>query len=78
MACVLIVDDDAGVLLTFRVGLQQAGYGVHTAASGEAACDFLDQSMPDALLLDLKLPGISGYEVLAWMRDHDLACPRPR
>jgi DNA-binding response OmpR family regulator len=75
MACVLIVDDDAGALLTLRIGLQRAGYSVHTAASGEAACDFLGQSAPDALLLDLKLPGISGYEVLAWMRDHAVVVP---
>jgi DNA-binding response OmpR family regulator len=75
MACVFIVDDDAGALLTLRIGLQQAGYDVHTAASGEAACDFLGRAAPETLLLDLKLPGISGYEVLAWMRDHEVVVP---
>jgi DNA-binding response OmpR family regulator len=62
---ILIVDDEAAIRMTLERLLQRRGYAVMAAASGEEAVTLLDRHTFDLLLLDLKLPGISGLDV-AW------------
>lgn len=65
---VLVVDDNAvNAILACEV-LKEAGYAVSSAASGEAALAALALSVPSLLLLDMHLPGISGFEVLRRLR----------
>ena len=68
MARVLIVDDDA----VLREGLGEAvadlGHVVVEAADGHAALDVLAEGGVDAMLLDLRMPGLDGMEVLRRMR----------
>jgi two-component system, NtrC family, nitrogen regulation response regulator NtrX len=61
---ILIVDDEKNIRRTVRMVLEGEGYSVEEASSGEEALARLPDVAPDALLLDVQLPGLSGHEVL--------------
>lgn len=61
---VLVVDDEPDVVLLSRVILEPAGYRVVTAPDGERALDLLAKERPDILLLDVRMPGLDGWDVL--------------
>lgn len=61
---VLIVDDEESILLSLKGILQDEGYEVITAESGEECLDLVEQELPDLVLLDIWLPGIDGIETL--------------
>lgn len=65
---VLIVDDEANIVISLEFLLQQAGYGVDVARSGEAALEKLATFQPDLILLDVMLPGISGFDLCQRIR----------
>ncbi|SHL90534.1 response regulator transcription factor [Vreelandella subglaciescola] len=67
-AQVLVVDDEPNILLSLEFLMQQAGFDVTTAADGESALERIDAGLPDLLLLDISLPGISGFDVLERLR----------
>jgi DNA-binding response OmpR family regulator len=73
MALVLIVDDEPDICTIARLTLVGEGYEVAVAANGAAALVALAESPPDAMLLDVMMPGIDGFEVLATMRQRGLA-----
>ena len=60
---VLLVDDNADVLATMRALLELDGHEVSTAADGESGLALLLDELPDAAIVDIGLPGLSGYEV---------------
>jgi NtrC-family two-component system response regulator AlgB len=60
----LIVDDDKNILTTLKVHLEDLGWEVISAASGGDALLAFEQHQPQVVFLDLKLPDISGLEVL--------------
>ena len=60
---ILIVDDEPGILSALQFLMEQQGYNVLTAESGEFALQLIDQYNPDLVLLDIMLPGIDGWEV---------------
>jgi adenylate cyclase len=62
-AHILVVDDDPSIRRMFQLLLNDTGYRVSTATSGEEALAFLDLVTPDLVLMDLMLPGISGQQV---------------
>ncbi|MFA5786946.1 MAG: response regulator [Actinomycetota bacterium] len=64
MARVLIVDDDPVVRAALEWALSDEGYQVETAADGESAVAAMSANAPDAVLLDLMLPGMDGWGVL--------------
>ncbi len=66
---ILVVDDEPGVLQPLRAILQRAGYAVTAVDSGEAALEQIASRRFDLALLDLRLKGISGIEVLAALRE---------
>ncbi len=68
---VLVVDDDASVLLYLEQVLKGEGYRVLTAPGAGAARDLLDSETPDLLLLDVQMPGMGGYDLLAVLREED-------
>jgi DNA-binding NarL/FixJ family response regulator len=68
LRAVLIVDDDAGDRATFREALARSGYAIAEAASGEQALELAEQIDPAVVILDVCLPGISGYEVCHALR----------
>ena len=60
---ILIVDDEPGIVVALQFLMEQQGYNVTTAGSGEFALDLIYQFNPDLVLLDIMLPGIDGWEV---------------
>lgn len=68
MGTVLVVDDEPDVRLIARMVLQADGFEVDEVSTGEAALEALDRQRPDVLLLDIRLPGIGGWEVLHRVR----------
>lgn len=64
----LLVDDETNIRLTLSALLQRAGYDVTTAAGGGEAISLLDQHSYELLLVDLKMPGIDGMQVVAAAR----------
>jgi DNA-binding response OmpR family regulator len=67
---VLVADDDPGILKLVRSQLQEDGFHVITAQSGEEALKVAEEQRPDLIVLDLMLPGISGYEVMRHLQEH--------
>lgn len=62
---VLVADDSVVVRAVLREHLEAQGYAVVEAPDGEAALAMCRDAGPDALLLDVEMPGLSGHEVLA-------------
>lgn len=67
---ILIVEDEPNIILPLRFTLEQKGYQVFAAASGEEALERIVALKPDLLLLDIMLPGMDGYEVCQRIREN--------
>jgi signal transduction histidine kinase/CheY-like chemotaxis protein len=61
---ILVIEDDPASATLLRTYLESAHYQVFLASTGEAGLDMARQRLPDAILLDIVLPGMSGWEVL--------------
>jgi len=72
---ILVVDDDENLRWVTQTQLEDAGYLVSTVASGEAALIALDKHRPSLVLTDLKMPGISGLELLQQIRSQEPDLP---
>jgi len=72
---VLAVDDEKLILMSLSLALQREGYVVDTASSGSEACQMIHATHYDLILTDLRLPDISGFEVLRYARRLD-ACAK--
>ncbi len=66
--CVLVVDDDEGVALTFSRMLRLQGYRVETATNAETGLALARAHKPDAIILDLRMPIFGGVEFLRRLR----------
>ena len=66
---VLLVEDDPDLLRFAQVTLRLGGYRPVTASDGVQALSLARKRPPDLVLLDLRLPGLDGWEVLAALRD---------
>jgi two-component system, OmpR family, KDP operon response regulator KdpE len=65
---ILLVDDDQRILHFSRLKLMASGYEVVTAMTGQGALTMIESQKPDILVLDLKMPGMGGLEVLRVLR----------
>ena len=65
---ILAVDDEPAILRALAANLRARGYQVDLATTGEAALELATRHPPDAVILDLGLPGISGLEVINGLR----------
>jgi DNA-binding response OmpR family regulator len=65
---ILIVEDEFAVARGIQYALQQEGYVVTVARSGEEGLDFAVHQAPDLVVLDVRLPGMDGFEVLRRLR----------
>jgi two-component system OmpR family response regulator len=75
MARVLIVEDQKKLLRSLRRGLEEEGYDVVTATTGEEGFYLATTAAPDAVILDLMLPGRDGLRVLHDLRGNGYAKP---
>ena len=68
MARLLVVEDDPIIQVLVREVLVGAGYEVAVADDGESGLEQVRAERPDLMVLDVMMPGIDGYEVLAQVR----------
>lgn len=68
---VLVVDDDAAIRRSLERGLRLAGFTVDLADGGGTALEAARRTPPDAIVLDISLPGLSGIEVCRTLRGED-------
>jgi len=66
---VLIIDDEYKTLEILGMRLSQDGFEVTTATTGEAGLKLVYETHPDAILLDIMMPGMSGMEMLKQVRE---------
>jgi DNA-binding response OmpR family regulator len=69
MTTVLVVDDEPDIALICRLALSLAGFDVAEAGTGAGALTYLATETPDVVLLDLRLPDLSGWQVLDALRE---------
>ncbi|HDI46038.1 MAG TPA: sigma-54-dependent Fis family transcriptional regulator [Candidatus Omnitrophica bacterium] len=72
---ILVVDDDPGLLETLTDALELEGYGVTTARAGEEALQILDEEEVDLVITDIKMPGLSGMELLKVIKEKNQSLP---
>lgn len=74
-ARVLVVDDESNILELLAVSLRFQGFEVYTASNGPAALDLAREIRPDAVILDVMMPGMDGFGVLRRLRADGIAAP---
>lgn len=67
---VLIVDDQFGIRILLNEVLQREGYTTFQAANGLQALEIVNENVPDLILLDMKIPGMDGIEILKRVRQN--------
>lgn len=72
MKKILIIDDEKNIRMTIRQCLDESDYQVDVAVNGEEGFSMLKNNAYDLALLDIKMPGISGLELLKKMRDNQI------
>lgn len=65
---ILLAEDEPSVGMSMSLALREAGYAVRVAEDGFSALSEIRQQMPDILLSDLNMPGMSGFELLSVVR----------
>jgi DNA-binding response OmpR family regulator len=65
---VLLIEDEPNIIEAIRFLLSRAGYAVDTHSDGRTALDAVTEKGPDIVILDVMLPGRSGYEILQDLR----------
>lgn len=76
-ATVLVVDDDPVILQLLKLNFELEGYRVLTAGDGPSALAALATEPPDAVVLDVMMPGLSGLDVATRIRDDLTGYARP-
>jgi CheY-like chemotaxis protein len=65
----LIVDDEPAIRMSLSEALSESGYSVRSVGDGNAALTAIRKKVPDVVLSDLNMPGMSGLELLSVIRD---------
>lgn len=65
---VLVVDDQFGIRVLLQEVLQREGYEIFQAPNGQTALEIVQREDPDLILLDMKIPGMDGLEILRNIR----------
>jgi signal transduction histidine kinase/CheY-like chemotaxis protein/CHASE3 domain sensor protein len=74
---VLLVEDSDAAIIQLKDMLEDKGYHLLIASNGREALDILPQTIPDAIILDLMMPGIDGFEVLKNVRENEASACIP-
>ena len=70
-AKILIADDEPNILISLEYLMKREGFEVHVARDGQQALDLLRRERPQLMLLDVMMPGKSGFEVCQELRADD-------
>ena len=73
----LFIEDDDQIRLALRLALEDEGYDVREAATGREGLHMFEDAEPELVLLDLRLPDISGFEVCRQLRSDPLTATLP-
>ncbi len=73
MTSLLFVEDDDSIRLALRLALEDEGYEVREAGDGRSGLESFQRAEPDLVLLDLRLPDMSGFDVCRAMRATSIA-----
>ncbi|MES9877164.1 MAG: response regulator [Candidatus Sedimenticola sp. PURPLELP] len=65
MSLILVVDDEESVLLNLVAYIEDEGYDVISAANGEEALQLIGERRPDLGIMDMRLPGMDGNELIS-------------
>jgi DNA-binding response OmpR family regulator len=65
---ILVVDDHPSILRFIQIGLEMRDFDVVTASSGERALELAESTKPDAMVLDVIMPDMDGFDVLTTLR----------
>lgn len=68
---ILIVDDQFGIRLLLQEVFKKDGYKTYTAENGKQALEIAKKNKPSLVLLDFKLPGMDGIEILKRLKEMD-------
>jgi DNA-binding response OmpR family regulator len=68
---ILVVDDEIGALTLIGIMLERGGFSVSKARDAKTALTMLDDITPDMIILDVMMPGMSGIELCAVMRQRN-------
>ncbi|EZP75336.1 response regulator receiver protein [Parageobacillus genomosp. 1] len=68
---ILIVDDQYGIRILLNEVFQREGYTTYQAANGMQALEIVRKHRPDLVLLDMKIPGMDGIEILKRLKEID-------
>lgn len=71
METILVVDDTDEIRMLLAATLVQAGYSVTEASDGFGVMQCVEDTKPDAIILDLMMPGIDGWETLHQLKSRD-------
>ena len=69
MSTILVIEDELEIAEAVRAILEDEGLNVKVCSTGTEAVDYLKRNAPDLVLSDVMMPGLSGYDVLAWARE---------
>ncbi|WP_342528051.1 response regulator [Chryseomicrobium sp. FSL W7-1435] len=75
MTHLLIVDDQMGIRMLLQEVFEQSGYTVTVAANGPEALEKFESNTVDGVLLDMKIPGMNGIEILKRMKQQQPDIP---
>lgn len=67
---ILLVDDTKNILTAFSFGLKKRGFDVYTANNGDKAYNLAMDVIPDIIVMDNKMPGISGWETARKLKEN--------
>jgi len=68
MSKILIVDDEPNILLSLEFLFKKEGYQVFIARDGAEALELVERSLPQAIILDIMMPKVDGYEVCQYLK----------
>lgn len=74
-ARILVVDDEPDTLGLIELTLQTAGFSVRTAGNGDQALGILTGDTFDLLLLDIMMPGMTGFDLLEILKNRNIQIP---
>ena len=72
MSTIVLVDDNEDIRTIFSLVLSRNGHTVHSAPGGRECIELLKTVAPDIILLDIVMPGMDGFQVLARLRAEDI------